>query len=58
METPKVPDTGRSEMSLIGESVVIKRGTLVQRRPLYRWPGGRLHRAEREPSDGRAERTR
>ena len=34
METPKVPDTARSEMSLIGESVVIK-GELSCSEDLY-----------------------
>ena len=34
METPKVPDTARSEMSLIGESVVI-RGELSCSEDLY-----------------------
>jgi hypothetical protein len=58
METPKVPDTARSEMSLIGESVVIKGELSCSEDLIYRWPGGRLHRAERETSDGRAERTR
>ncbi len=34
MDTPKVPDTARSEMSLIGESVVIK-GELSCSEDLY-----------------------
>lgn len=57
METPTAPETARGETTLIGTSIVIKRGTLVRRRPLYRWPGGRPHRPERKPSDDRAARS-